>query len=192
MQISMQLGYSGGFEASVAEVVALEKEGLDTVWVAEAYGFDGVSLMGYLAARTERVRIASGILPIYTRTPTLLAMTAAGVDAGVLRAYEIANPREMSVDGIARYWRKGQDSYALVSTDGTLGNADPLEFQTGQTRHRLGISVTYSTLQKYREGAANFPVELWVVYQGSLAGGGAQTPSSELASLSLLFPVSLF
>jgi F420-dependent oxidoreductase-like protein len=37
--------------------------------------------MGYLAARTERVRIGSGILPLYTRTPTLLAMTAAGIDA---------------------------------------------------------------------------------------------------------------
>ena len=49
--------------------------------MAEAYGFDGVSLMGYLAAATETVEIASGILPIYTRTPTLLAMTAAGIDA---------------------------------------------------------------------------------------------------------------
>ena len=36
--------------------------------------------MGYLAAKTERVQIGSGILPIYSRTPTLLAMTAAGVD----------------------------------------------------------------------------------------------------------------
>ena len=51
------------------------------VWVAEAYGFDGPSLMGYLAALTETVEIASGILPIYSRTPTLLAMTAAGIDA---------------------------------------------------------------------------------------------------------------
>ncbi len=81
MKISTQLGYSGGFFETVAEVQELEKAGLDLVWVAEAYGFDGVSLMGYLAAKTERVRIASGILPIYTRTPTLLAMTAAGVDA---------------------------------------------------------------------------------------------------------------
>lgn len=37
--------------------------------------------MGYLAARTERVQIAAGILPIFTRTPALLAMTAAGIDA---------------------------------------------------------------------------------------------------------------
>ncbi len=81
MQISMQLSYAGGFKESAQQVAELERAGLDLVWVAEAYGFDGVSLMGYLAACTERVQIASGILPIYTRTPTLLAMTAAGVDA---------------------------------------------------------------------------------------------------------------
>ena len=81
MQVSMQLSYSGGFKESAQQVAELEKAGLDLAWVAEAYGFDGVSLMGYLAATTETVQIASGILPIYTRTPTLLAMTAAGVDA---------------------------------------------------------------------------------------------------------------
>ena len=81
MQISMQLSYSGGFKESADMVAELEAAGLDLVWVAEAYGFDGVSLMGYIAAKTEKVQIAAGILPIYTRTPTLLAMTAAGVDA---------------------------------------------------------------------------------------------------------------
>jgi F420-dependent oxidoreductase-like protein len=77
----MQLSYSGGFKQAADTVADLERAGLDLVWVAEAYGFDGPSLMGYLAAKTERVQIASGILPIYTRTPTLLAMTAAGIDA---------------------------------------------------------------------------------------------------------------
>jgi len=81
MQISMPISYAGGFEESARQVAELEKAGLDSAWVAEAYGYDGVSFMGYLAAKTERVQIASGILPIYTRTPTLLAMTAAGIDA---------------------------------------------------------------------------------------------------------------
>ncbi len=53
----------GGSFETVAEVQELEKVGLDLVWVAEAYGFDGVSLMGYIAAKTETVRIASGMLP---------------------------------------------------------------------------------------------------------------------------------
>jgi F420-dependent oxidoreductase-like protein len=81
MKVSMPLSYAGGFKESAAQAVALEKAGLDTVWVAEAYGFDGVSLMGYLAAVTDTVEIGAAILPIYTRTPTLLGMTAAGVDA---------------------------------------------------------------------------------------------------------------
>lgn len=76
----MQVGYAGGFAESVAQVRALEQAGMDIVYVAEAYGYDAPSLMGYLAAVTDTVQIASGILPIYTRTPTLIAMTAAGVD----------------------------------------------------------------------------------------------------------------
>lgn len=81
MKIATMLSYAGGFKESARQVSEMEKAGLDLVWVAEAYGFDAPSLMGYLAALTERVEIGSGILPIYTRTPTLLAMTAAGVDA---------------------------------------------------------------------------------------------------------------
>ncbi len=75
------LSYSGGFKQAAREVVEMEKAGLDLVWVAEAYGFDSPSLMGYLAALTEKVEIGAAILPIYTRTPTLIAMTAAGIDA---------------------------------------------------------------------------------------------------------------
>ncbi len=77
----MPLNYAGGFAESARQVAELEKVGLDVVWVAEAYGYDAPSLMGYLAAKTERVEIGAAILPIYSRTPTLIAMTAAGVDA---------------------------------------------------------------------------------------------------------------
>ena len=48
--------------------------------MAEAYSFDAISQLGYLAARTSRIELGTGVLPIYTRTPTLLAMTAAGLD----------------------------------------------------------------------------------------------------------------
>ncbi len=48
--------------------------------VAELYSFDAVSQLGYLAARTSRLHIESGIVQIYTRTPSLTAMTAAGLD----------------------------------------------------------------------------------------------------------------
>ena len=81
MKLSMPLSYAGGFTESARQVAELEKVGLDTVWVAEAYGYDAPSMMGFLAAQTERVEIGAAILPIYTRTPTLIAMTAAGIDA---------------------------------------------------------------------------------------------------------------
>src|SRR3954452_13721168 len=77
----MQIDYAGGYEASAAPVGELEAAGLDVAWVAEAYSFDAVSYMGYLVAKTSTVQIGAGILPLYTRTPTLLAMTAAGLDA---------------------------------------------------------------------------------------------------------------
>src|SRR6185437_3076752 len=72
--------HSGGFAETVAELADYEKAGLDIVFVPEAYSFDAVSQLGFIAARTERLHIASGILQIYTRTPALTAMTAAGLD----------------------------------------------------------------------------------------------------------------
>jgi F420-dependent oxidoreductase-like protein len=81
VQLSMPLSYAGGFAESARQAAELEKVGLDGVWVAEAYGYDAPSFMGYLAATTERLQIGAAILPIFTRTPTLIAMTAAGIDA---------------------------------------------------------------------------------------------------------------
>jgi F420-dependent oxidoreductase-like protein len=81
VQLSMQIDYAGGYENSVTRVLELESAGLDVAWVAEAYSFDAVSYMGYLVAKTSTVQIGAGILPLYTRTPTLLAMTAAGLDS---------------------------------------------------------------------------------------------------------------
>ncbi|MCA0146744.1 LLM class F420-dependent oxidoreductase [Blastococcus sp. LR1] len=80
MRIGMPISYSSGFAETAAVIAEYESVGLDTVFVAEAYSFDAVSQLGYLAARTTTVEIASGILNIYSRTPALLAMTAAGLD----------------------------------------------------------------------------------------------------------------
>ncbi|MEU1430289.1 LLM class F420-dependent oxidoreductase [Nocardia sp. NPDC005746] len=80
MRIGLSINYTDGFKEIAAEVADLERAGLDIVFVPEAYSFDAVSALGYLAAKTERVQLASGILQLYTRTPTLTAMTAAGLD----------------------------------------------------------------------------------------------------------------
>jgi F420-dependent oxidoreductase-like protein len=80
MKLSMPLVYAGNPRETADQVAGLEKAGLDMIWVAEPYGFDAPTLMGYLAAKTETVQIAAGILNVYSRTPGALLQTAAGLD----------------------------------------------------------------------------------------------------------------
>src|SRR5438067_4272166 len=54
--------------------------GFDSVWVPEAWGTDAISILGALAARTERIRLGTGIVNVFSRTPTLLGQTAATLD----------------------------------------------------------------------------------------------------------------
>jgi F420-dependent oxidoreductase-like protein len=72
--------YDGNPRETADQVAGLEKAGLDLVWVAEAYGFDSPTLMGYLAAKTETLEIGAGILNVFSRTPGALLQTAAGLD----------------------------------------------------------------------------------------------------------------
>ena len=80
MKLGMIIDYAGGFEETVDQIVDYEAAGLELVAIPEAYSFDAVSQLGYIAARTKNVEIMSAILQIYTRTPSLTAMTAAGLD----------------------------------------------------------------------------------------------------------------
>jgi F420-dependent oxidoreductase-like protein len=80
VQLSTPLQYDGNPRATADAVAELEKAGLDMVWVAEAYGYDSPTLMGYLAAKTERLQIAAGILNVFSRTPGAILQTAAGLD----------------------------------------------------------------------------------------------------------------
>jgi F420-dependent oxidoreductase-like protein len=76
----MIVDYSGGFEQTAELLQDYEAAGLELAAVAEAYSYDAVSQLGFIAAKTESLEIASAILQIYSRTPALLAMTAAGLD----------------------------------------------------------------------------------------------------------------
>ncbi len=62
-------------------VVEAEKLGVDIVWSAEAWGHDAVTPLAFLAARTSRIRLGSGIIQAGTRTPALVAMTAMSLQA---------------------------------------------------------------------------------------------------------------
>jgi F420-dependent oxidoreductase-like protein len=167
MQVATMISYVGGFTEAVDEIQALEKAGLHTAWVPEAYGFDAPSLMGYLAAKTTSVRIASGILPVYTRTPTLLAMTAAGVDAlsggramlglgasgpqviegfhGVEYDAPVTRIREV-IEICRKVWKRERlvhegRKYQIPLTEGGTGLGKPLKLITHPVRDEIPIAI---------------------------------------------------
>jgi F420-dependent oxidoreductase-like protein len=80
MKLGVLVGPSDHPAELTTRVRQLEDFGVDYLWVGEAYGVDAVSTMGFVAAATASAQIGSSILPIYSRTPSLLAMTAVGVD----------------------------------------------------------------------------------------------------------------
>ncbi|GAB3071888.1 LLM class F420-dependent oxidoreductase [Nocardioides zeae] len=80
MKIGMPIAYAGGFAETAEQLVEFEGVGLDVAFVAEPYAFDAVSQLGFLAAKTRTLQLGTGIINIYSRTPTLVAMTAAGLD----------------------------------------------------------------------------------------------------------------
>jgi F420-dependent oxidoreductase-like protein len=81
MKVSIGIGgaASGGkrdFDQQVEYVLEAEKLGVDTVWTAEAWGQDAITPLAYLAAKTERIRLGTGIMQISARVPVMTAMTA--------------------------------------------------------------------------------------------------------------------
>jgi F420-dependent oxidoreductase-like protein len=80
MKLAMTVNYAGDFHAAVAQVEDLERAGVDLVWVAEAYSFDSISLIGYLAAKTSTIQLGTGIINVFSRTASAVGQTAAGCD----------------------------------------------------------------------------------------------------------------
>jgi F420-dependent oxidoreductase-like protein len=166
MRIGVQLAYSGGFKEAAEQVVELERAGIDVVAVAEAYSFDAVSQLGYLAAKTSRVELVSGVVPIYTRTPALLAMTAAGLDFvsdgrfrlgigtsgpqvvegfhGVPFDAPLGRTREV-VEICRAVWRRERVSYDgkhyQLPLPGGTGLGKPLQLINHPVRERIPISI---------------------------------------------------
>lgn len=91
--------------------------------------------------------------------------------------------------GLEYRWRsKGEDTF----TGEGAPDPTPLDAGTGGTRQRLGIGAWYRTTPRYLAGIANFPVEMSLVWQGSIAGGGGRTPASDIMTFSLRVPIRLF
>lgn len=163
----MPLAYAGGFTETVEQLGDYEKAGLDIVHLPEAYSFDSVSQLGYVAARTSTVEIGADILNIYSRTPALLAMTAAGLDYvsggrftlglgasgpqvvegfhGVPYASPLGRTREV-VDICRLVWRRERVSYQgrhftlpLDAEHGGTGLGKPLKLINHPVRDRIPI-----------------------------------------------------
>ncbi|MDE0364852.1 MAG: LLM class F420-dependent oxidoreductase [Gammaproteobacteria bacterium] len=71
----------GGFTRSVEYALECEKLGVDVAWSAEAWGTDAFTPLAYLAAKTTRMRLASGIAQVSARAPGNIAMTALSLAA---------------------------------------------------------------------------------------------------------------
>jgi F420-dependent oxidoreductase-like protein len=82
MRLGINIGYSGATMGAVLPLVEqADRVGIDSVWAAEAYGSDCVTVLSYIAARTERIKVGSAIMQIPARTPANTAMTAMTLDA---------------------------------------------------------------------------------------------------------------
>ncbi len=82
MRLAVNLGYFGmGMDADNLVVAqTADRLGYAVAWVAEAYGSDVPSVLGWVAGQTERIGIGAAIMQIPARTPAMTAMTAATLD----------------------------------------------------------------------------------------------------------------
>ena len=83
MRIGISVPYTDYIprELVLAYVKEADRLGYDRVWVAEAYGFDAFTVLTWLACNTERIGLASGIINVFSRSPALIAQSAASLDA---------------------------------------------------------------------------------------------------------------
>jgi len=162
----MFLSYAGGFAETAGELADFEKAGLDIVFVPEAYSFDAVSQLGFIAAKTQRMQLASGIFQLYSRTPALTAMTAAGLDYvsggrfmlglgasgpqviegwhGVPYDAPIGRAREV-IEICRMVWRRERLSYQgkhyTLPLEGGTGLGKPLKLINHPVRERIPIAL---------------------------------------------------
>jgi F420-dependent oxidoreductase-like protein len=84
LKLGLNLGYWGigpQGEDAIEIVQAAERAGFDSVWAAESYGSDAVSVLGYLAAKTETIQLGAAILQVPARAPAAAAMVGVTIDA---------------------------------------------------------------------------------------------------------------
>lgn len=81
VKLATTFAFTGDPQRTAQQVKDYESAGIDVVITPEIYGFDLVSTLGFLAGQTTTVELMSGIMPLYSRSPALIAQSAAGIDA---------------------------------------------------------------------------------------------------------------
>ncbi len=169
MKIGMGINYAGDFSETIDNLLEFEQAGLDRVAVPEAYSYDAVSQLGYIAAKSTTLELATGILPLFTRTPTNIAMTAAGLDYisggravlgigasgpqviegfhGVKYDAPLGRAREYA-DICRKVWRRERVEYdgkyyklPLTKEDGGTGLGKPLKLINHPIRERIPMAL---------------------------------------------------
>ncbi|MGJ0117915.1 LLM class F420-dependent oxidoreductase [Williamsia sp. MIQD14] len=169
MRIGMGINYAGDFSETINNLLEFEAAGLDRVAVPEAYSYDAVSQLGFIAAKSTTLELATGILPLFTRTPTNIAMTAAGLDYisggrtvlgigasgpqviegfhGVKYDAPLGRAREYA-DICRKVWKRERVEYdgkyyklPLTKEDGGTGLGKPLKLINHPVRDRIPMAL---------------------------------------------------
>jgi len=130
--ISLRLA-SEDWEQASTYVVEAERLGVDCLWSAEAWGHDAVTPLAFMAARTSRIRLGTGIMQAGTRTPALVAMTAMSLAAmsrgRFLLGFGVSGPQVIEGWHGIRFERPVQRMRELVEIVRRATRGDRLEYK---------------------------------------------------------------
>jgi F420-dependent oxidoreductase-like protein len=167
VKISTTIGFNGDPQKLAAHARDLESAGVDLVWGAEIYGYDLATTLGFLAGQTERMQLMTGIIPLYSRSPALIAQTAATLDAlsggrfvlglgssgpqviegwhGVPFEKPLGRTRD-TIDICRKVWSGDKVShegraYSLPLAEGGTGLGKPLKFMNRPPENDIPIAI---------------------------------------------------
>lgn len=99
--------------------------------------------------------------------------------------------RYLSVGAEYGYWRKEPDAYRLVGDAGSVPDASPLEVETEQRLHRLGVALIYRPENPAFDPDPGPGWEFGFVFQTAIAGSGGQTPAAQRVLAAIRLPIRL-
>jgi F420-dependent oxidoreductase-like protein len=148
------VGQSAGLEGHIREIEAAERDGFHSVWVPHIRGWDALTVIALAGPRTSRIEMMTGVVPVYTRHPVLMAQQALTTQAATIRdgapgskgrlalGIGLAHPETvatwwgLSYDRPARYMRE----YLAVLLP--LLRGDPVNFKGEVHRSSASLELT--------------------------------------------------